>query len=297
MTKKKKSIFHVLEILRPYQWSKNFLVFLPIILAQDFDYQNFKEGLNCFIVFSLTASAVYILNDIIDLKHDKKHKYKKFRPLASGLINLKQCWFLIFFLLVPIIVFIKVLNLNFYILIFTYFVISNLYTFFLKKLIIIDILTLGILYTFRIIGGGLALDITLSVWLISFSFFFFLSLASLKRLIEIIDGPKNLNFQIPGRAYMKQDQILITILSLSAGMLSVLIFILYLNSNQFENYYNNSKVLWGVCIVLSYWILRINILTTRNKIKIDPIIFALKDKASYWCLLVIITLMIISKFI
>ena len=294
---KKKSLFKALKILRPYQWSKNLLVFLPIFLAQDFNFQNFQVGLICFVVFSLTASIVYIINDIVDLKYDKKHRYKKFRPLASGLINLKECWLLIFVLLVIDLIFIKNLNINFYILIFIYFVFSNLYTFHLKKIIIIDIITLGMLYSFRVIGGGLVLDISLSIWLISFSFFFFFSMASLKRLMEIIDGSKNINFQIPGRGYLKKDQYFISTISSSSGMLSVLILILYINSDDVQNLYSNSNILWGVCIVLVYWISRINILTTRHQIKIDPIFFALKDKMSYLCLLTIITLIIISKFI
>ena len=294
---KKKSLFQVLKILRPYQWSKNLLVFLPIFLAQSFNLNNFQVGLICFVVFSLTASIIYILNDIADLKYDKKHRYKKFRPLASGLINLKECWLLIYVLLVIDLLFIKILNINFYILIFIYFVISNLYTLLLKKIIIIDIIILGALYTFRIIGGGLALNIPISIWLISFSFFFFFSMASLKRLMEIIDGPKSLNFQIPGRGYLKQDQYFISIISSVAGMLSVLILILYINSGDVQNLYSSSNFLWGICIVLIYWILRINILTLRHQIKIDPILFALKDGISYLCLLIIITIIIISKLI
>lgn len=292
----KKTLFQSLKILRPYHWSKNLLVFLPIFLAQNFNFQNFQIGFICFVVFSLTASVVYILNDIVDIKHDKKHRYKKFRPFASGLINLKESWLLIFILLLIDIIFIKKLNINFHILIFTYFVISNVYTLLLKKIIIIDIITLGTLYTFRIIGGGLALDIPLSMWLISFSFFFFFSLASIKRLMEIIDGPKNINFQIPGRGYFKKDQYFISIISSAAGMLSVLILILYISSDDVQKLYSNSNVLWGVCIVLFYWILRINILTVRQQIKIDPIFFALKDKISYLCLLIITTFIIISKF-
>ena len=76
---KKKSLIKVLKILRPHQWSKNLLVFLPIFLAQSFNFQNFQVGLICFIVFSLTASIVYLLNDIVVLKHDKKHRYKNFK--------------------------------------------------------------------------------------------------------------------------------------------------------------------------------------------------------------------------
>ena len=293
---KKKTLFQTLKILRPFHWSKNLLVFLPIVLAQKFNFQNFQIGFICFVAFSLTASIVYILNDIVDIKYDKKHRYKKFRPLASGLINLKESWLLIFILLLIDIIFIKKLNVNFYILIFIYFLISNVYTLLIKKIIIIDIITLGTLYTLRIIGGGLALDITISIWLISFSFFFFFSLAGLKRLMEISDGPKNINFQIPGRGYFKRDQNFISVISSSTGMLSVLILILYLNSDDIQNLYSNSNVLWGVCIVLIYWILRINILAIRQEIRIDPIFFALKDKISYVCLLIITALILISKF-
>ncbi len=284
-----KLLFHnTFKILRPYQWVKNSLVFIPMIMSHKLNFENFFLSFKAFIIFSLTASIVYIINDISDIKSDKKHPYKKYRPLAAGLITLKQCKTLILILLIFCSLFLFNINTKFFLLIISYFIISNLYTFIFKKFAIIDLLILGILYTLRIIGGGLISDISISVWLLSFSIFFFISLASIKRLIELINAKKLKNKKISGRGYVVNDKKAVNLISVFTSYISIFVLILYINSPQVLNLYSSPNILWGICIIIFFWISRIINVAKKGEIKDDPVVYAIKDKISYLCVLLIL---------
>ena len=278
----------ILKILRPYQWVKNTLVFIPMLMSHRLNYENFFLSLKAFIIFSLIASIIYVINDISDIKSDQKHPYKKYRPLAAGLISIKECKTLIILLIIFCSLFLFNINLNFLLLIISYFVISNLYTFIFKKFIFIDLLILGILYTLRIVGGGLITDISVSIWLLSFSIFFFISLASVKRQIELINAKKLMNKKISGRGYVANDKKTINFISVSASYISILVLILYINSPQVLKLYSSPSILWGICIIMFFWISRIINIAKKGKIKDDPIVYAINDKISYLCLVLIL---------
>ena len=176
---RKNLFYNIINIIRPYQWVKNTLVFVPILLSQNINFEVTFLAIKAFIIFSITASSVYVINDIVDIKSDQNHPFKKNRPLAAGLISINQCKILIIFLLLLSAVFLLGINTNFVLLIICYFVISNLYSLIFKKFFI-DLLILSLLYTSRIIGGGIIIDISITNWLLYFSLFFFISLASLK---------------------------------------------------------------------------------------------------------------------
>ena len=278
----------ILKILRPYQWVKNTLVFIPMLMSHRLNYENFFLSLKAFIIFSLVASIIYVINDISDIKSDQKHPYKKYRPLAAGLISIKECKTLIILLIIFCSLFLFNINLNFFLLIISYFVISNLYTFIFKKFIFIDLLILGILYTLRIVGGGLITDISVSIWLLSFSIFFFISLASVKRQIELINAKKLMNKKISGRGYVANDKKTINLISVSTSYISILVLILYINSPQVLKLYSSPNMLWGMCIIMFFWTSRIINVAKKGKIKDDPIVYAINDKISYLCLLLIL---------
>ena len=278
----------ILKILRPYQWVKNTLVFIPMLMSHRLNYENFFLSLKAFIIFSLVASIIYVINDISDIKSDQKHPYKKYRPLAAGLISIKECKTLIILLIIFCSLFLFNINLNFLLLIISYFVISNLYTFIFKKFIFIDLLILGILYTLRIVGGGLITDISVSIWLLSFSIFFFISLASVKRQIELINTKKLMNKKISGRGYVANDKKTINLISVSTSYISILVLILYINSPQVLKLYSSPNMLWGMCIIMFFWTSRIINVAKKGKIKDDPIVYAINDKISYLCLLLIL---------
>ena len=151
---------------------KNTLVFVPILLSQNINFEVTFLAIKAFIIFSITASSVYVINDIVDIKSDQNHPFKKNRPLAAGLISINQCKILIIFLLLLSAVFLLGINTNFVLLIICYFVISNLYSLIFKKIFFIDLLILSLLYTSRIIGGGIIIDISITNWLLYFSLFF-----------------------------------------------------------------------------------------------------------------------------
>ena len=279
---------NILKILRPYQWVKNILVFIPMLMSHQLTMNNFIFSIKAFIIFSLVASSIYIINDISDVKSDKEHPYKKDRPIPAGLINIHQCKKIIFYLLFLSTLFLFTTNLNFLLLIISYFVVSNLYTFFLKKYIFVDLAILSILYTLRIIGGGLITNISVSIWLLSFSIFFFISLASVKRQIELLNFKKLGKTKISGRGYALKDENIVNAISVISGVVSILVLIFYINSPQVIKLYSSPIILWGICIIMIFWISRIILISKKGEIKDDPIIYAINDKTSYLCLFFIL---------
>ena len=279
---------NIFKILRPYQWVKNILVFIPMLMSHKLNYENFFLSLKAFVIFSLVSSIVYVINDISDIKSDQKHPYKKYRPLAAGLISIKECKTLILFLIIFCGLFLFDINTNFLLLIIFYFIISNLYTFIFKKFIFIDLLILTILYTLRIVGGGLITDISVSIWLLSFSIFFFISLASVKRQIELINAKKLRYKKIYGRGYVVDDKKTINLISAFSSYISILVLILYINSPQVLKLYSSPNILWGICIIMFFWVSRIISVAKKGKIKDDPIVYAINDKISYLCLVLIL---------
>ncbi len=288
MNIKNLKFIYFLKIVRPYQWVKNILVFTPMLMSHQLTINNFIISIKAFIIFSLIASTIYIINDIADIKSDKEHPYKKYRPLAAGLISIYQCKILILLLLLLCGLFLTTTNLNFFLLIIAYFVISNFYTFFFKKYRFIDLLVLSVLYTLRIIAGGLITNISISIWLLSFSIFFFISLASVKRQIELLSLQKFDKEKISGRGYSLGHENIINKISILSGCASILVLIFYINSPQVLKLYSSPEILWGICIIMFYWISRIILIAKKGKIKDDPIVFAINDKISYLCLIFIL---------
>ena len=288
MNTKNLKFVNILKIIRPYQWVKNILVFIPMLMAHQLTINNFILSIKAFIIFSLIASSIYVINDIVDVESDKKHPYKRYRPLAAGLINIDQCKILIFLLLLLCGLFMITTNVNFFLLIISYFIISNLYTFILKRYVYIDLLILATLYTLRIISGGLITDISVSIWLLSFSIFFFISLASVKRQIEMLNYKKLNKKGIAGRGYTFKDEGVINNISILSGCVSILVLIFYINSPQVLKLYSSPLIMWGICVIMLFWISRIIIIAKKGKIKDDPIVYAINDKISYLCLLLIL---------
>jgi len=257
-------------------------------MSHEINYENFFLSLKAFVIFSLVSSIIYVINDISDIKSDQKHPYKKYRPLAAGLISIRECKSLILLLIIFCGLFLIDINKNFLLLIIFYFIISNLYTFIFKKFVFIDLLILTLLYTLRIVGGGLITDILVSIWLLSFSVFFFISLASVKRLIELINAKKLKYKKISGRGYVVNDKKTINLISVFSSYTSILVLILYINSPQVLQLYSSPNILWGICIIIFFWISRIINVAKKGKIKDDPIVYAINDKISYLCLLLIL---------
>ncbi len=288
----KPTVSAYLKAIRPHQWMKNALVFLPMLAAHQLDGSSFYASLLAFIAFSLVASSVYVLNDLLDLDADRAHPRKRQRPFASGSIPIASGTWMAAGLLAIGALIALFLGPVFFGVMLAYYVLTTLYSLYLKRRIVVDICVLAGLYTARIVAGGAATGVSLSVWLLAFSIFFFLSLAAVKRQAELVDNVKQGNLKASGRGYHVDDLPIISMISISAGYVAVLVMALYVNSADVVKLYANPEALWGVCAILLYWITRTVLLTHRGEMHDDPVIYAAKDRLSQLCFLIILAFVI-----
>lgn len=304
-TERHSSIHHIFEHgeskfklifkeLRIYQWLKNLLLFLPILLAHEFELILYFDLFIAFIAFSLTASSVYIFNDLLDLESDRSHPEKKNRPLASGKLSIITGFFLFPVLLIVSFTFAYFFgDIELFIFLSIYFAVTTAYSVALKKIYILDLVILSSLYTLRLVAGGVIVDIPLSSWLINFSIFLFLSLASLKRYTEVLKSKEDTTKF--GRGYRRKDANIISIAGIASGFISLLIFALYLNSPQVLELYKYPDILIGIIPLLVYWLLRLWIKSERGIMSSDPIAFTFTDKASYIVFILCVLLIIVAS--
>ena len=288
MNHKNFKIIHIFKIIRPHQWVKNVLVFTPLLMSHNFDFNNLILSTKAFIIFSLIASSIYVINDIVDLKSDQNHPFKKYRPLAAKLITVNHCKILILILLALVTVLLLNVNKEFIMIIISYFILSNFYTFFFKKIIIIDLLILSLLYTSRILGGSYIADTSTSLSLLLFSVFFFISLAAVKRLTELVNIVRFKKKKIHGREYTIKHKKMIYWIAILTGWISILVLIFHINSPVVIKQYSFPDILWIICFVMLFWISRIIYVSNKGQIKDDPIVYAISDKISYLCLVIIL---------
>lgn len=284
----------LLKALRPHQWLKNLLVFVPMLLAHDLSASAFLAALAAFAAFSLVASSVYVLNDLLDLAADRAHPRKRHRPFASGALPLSAgLWLAPGLFLAGLAVGALAGGLFLGVLIF-YYLCTLAYSLVLKRITVIDICMLAGLYTLRVIAGAAATMHPPSVWLLGFSIFFFLALAAVKRQAELVDLVAAGREKAEGRGYLPADLPLITMMALSSGYVSVLVAGLYLTSDNVAELYAFPPALWGICAVLVYWLSRIVMLTHRQRMHDDPIVFAVTDRVSLMCGGMIVALVVLA---
>lgn len=282
------SLIAYVKALRPHQWLKNALVFLPMLAAHQLDGGTFLLALFAFISFGLVASSVYVLNDLLDLAADRAHPRKRRRPFASGSIPIAHgTWMAGGLLMLGALLAFSV-STPFLLVMAVYCLLTMAYSLNLKRRMVVDICVLAGLYTIRIIAGGVATGIPLSVWLLAFSVFFFLSLAAVKRQAELIDMAARGNLTADGRGYHVDDLPIISMIAIGAGYVAVLVMALYATSPAVIALYPHPEALWGVCAVLLYWITRTVMIAHRGSMHDDPVVYAAKDSISQLCLLIIL---------
>lgn len=285
----------VLRAMRPHQWSKNLLVFLPIIAAHNITSQTAGLSLLAFVAFSLIASGVYVLNDLLDLSADRAHPRKSRRPVASGALPIG-----IASVLAPALLFLgMVVGLltaapAFVMILLVYFMLTTGYSLWLKRLLLLDVFTLAGLYTVRIIAGGLATGVPISEWLLTFAGFFFMALAAVKRQAELVDSASRAETRITGRAYTVADLPVMTAIAVASGFVSILVLALYVNSDAVRMLYEAPIALFAICPVLLFWITRMIVVAHRGGMDDDPIVFAFRDRTSQVCGLVVIGIVLAS---
>lgn len=276
------SFINWLNMIRIHQWTKNCLLFIPLFAShQIFNIPQLSHSVIAFISFSLCASANYIINDLLDLDNDRNHQIKRHRAIASGAISIPSASLTCFLFLIGAIALSFALNPGFQACLVIYITITTLYSWWLKRIIIIDILILASLYMVRVIAGGEATDTVISYWLLVFSIFFFTSLGFLKRYAELLSHQNSSKQQIQGRSYRNSDTRIIASIGILSGGLSCIVFALYSNSENFKILYKSPEYLWGCCLLIAFWLSRAWLLARKNKMHHDPVVFAIKDKVTY----------------
>ena len=269
----------VIREMRLHQWAKNALLFVPLLTSH-----TYGEGprallaLAAFLVFGLAASGHYFLNDLLDLDADRAHARKSNRPLASG--NLSLGMGLAGALVLPLFAFalsVAILPWYFTATLGAYFILTNLYSFYLKRVSTADIVALAMLYTVRVVAGAIAISVVISSWLLAFSMFVFISLAYLKRYIELAARTEA---GIRGRGYSGTDAETMFSLGIANSTAAIVVLAFYISSAEVKILYNEPEILWGLCLLMLYWTNRIWIGARRGKIHDDPIVFAIRDRVS-----------------
>ncbi|KGG00282.1 MULTISPECIES: UbiA family prenyltransferase [Prochlorococcus] len=283
-----------LKEIRPYQWIKNILIFLPMIAAQNFDKTIFFQALFGFIAFSSTASSVYILNDLLDIKSDRNHPQKCKRPFAAGDLSFSIGMTLGILILLIGLIFGYAVGFSFLTVLLTYYVITVFYSIYLKRKPLVDLFILAGLYTLRLLAGGVATNLNISFWLFSFSLFIFLSLAAIKRQSELIDMINRGKTIANNRGYKVSDLDFIRSIAISSGLMSALVLALYVNSPKVLVLYSNPTLLWISCGLYLFWIIRVCFKSDRGEMEYDPIIFTFKDRVSNVIFVIIISFTIFS---
>jgi 4-hydroxybenzoate polyprenyltransferase len=279
MTSRRGTFAALLAALRPHQWAKNALVFVPIVAAHTLlRAEALFASFLTFVTFSLCASAIYILNDISDVDVDRQHARKRRRPFASGELGVPAGCLAAAGLFVGAFV-LAVIGVSWQLamVLGAYVIVTSAYTLRLKRLAVADVFTLTGLYVLRIIAGGVATGTRLTTWLLAFALFFFLGLAFVKRYIEVI-GTQG---QLPGREYGPDDAMWMHAIGTSSGYMAVVVLALYVTMPEVTRLYARPDVLWLLCPLLLFWLTRLWFRAGRRLLHDDPVVDAWRDPIGY----------------
>lgn len=268
----------VAKMLRAHQWLKNSLIGVPMVLAHEYlDLHMLWACLLAFVSFSACASAFYIVNDFFDLTLDRRHATKRNRPFASGLLSMRFGLASMAVLLAIGIVTAAFLPPLFWAALAAYLLGTSAYSLSVKRMLLIDVLALAGLYTTRILAGAAATGVDVSFWLLAFSIFFFLSLALVKRYVELRSTPLPAKERIAGRGYRTEDQEIIAQAGMGAAFSSALVLALYIDSAAVRELYPHPWMIWPLAPIVLYLTMRVWILARRDEMHDDPVVFIISD--------------------
>jgi 4-hydroxybenzoate polyprenyltransferase/phosphoserine phosphatase len=267
--------------LRTHQWTKNILLVLPAVAAHlPWGWGLLRTIVTGFLAFSLVASAVYLVNDLFDLQEDRRHPTKRRRPLAEGDLGIPGALAAVVALLATATILAAPLPRRFQLCLLAYLLLATAYCALLKRYAVADVLTLATMYALRVVAGAVLVVVPLSRWFLAFSVFFFLSLALIKRVVELQKRADRDTSSLPGRGYRVQDVPVLIGLGLGATAVSSLVYCLYITSEDIVRYYSRPDFLWVGLLLLLYWQARVWLIAGRNEMTEDPVVFALRDRVS-----------------
>jgi 4-hydroxybenzoate polyprenyltransferase/phosphoserine phosphatase len=292
---RKGTVAALVRALRPHQWSKNLLVFVPVVTARAvLDSGSLISAAIAFLAFSAAASGVYVLNDLMDLSADRLHPRKRQRPFASGALSLSAAVVLVPSLwgigigLATLVGLTSIIAL--------YVVVSTLYSVFVKEFPLVDIFTLAALYSVRLFGGGEASGHRVTLWLLGFSSFLFLGLAAMKRVSEVqalrADGRSGL----ARRQYSESDLPVLVGIGCSAAFAASVVLALYVQAEFGTNMVGRSGLLWSIVPLFLFWQCRLWLATSRGQMTDDPIVYAVRDWVSRLAALVLFVVFTIAMW-
>jgi 4-hydroxybenzoate polyprenyltransferase len=292
----KSSLKGLIREARPHQWLKNLLVFLsPMAGHLLFNPTVYFHTLLAFVVFCFAASGIYLINDLFDLEADRRHPRKRNRPFASGDLPLQYGLAGPIFIVIAIALGLAV-SLEFILIVYIYFTLSLAYSQFLKTKPLVDVFCLAFLYTIRVVAGGVAAESGVSIWLLNFSGFLFLSLGFLKRYAEYSSHTNGEKSVVSSRrGYTEHDSLLIIIMGVCSSFVSTLVFAFYVNSTQGALAYKTANLLWGVVPLVLFWQLRLWLATVRGYMHDDPVVYAAKDKISVLVMAIVVVIYILAS--
>jgi 4-hydroxybenzoate polyprenyltransferase len=270
------------KLLRVRHWIKNVLVFVALFAAHRWmDASAWRASMQTFVAFCAVCSGIYVFNDLFDLRSDRLHPSKQLRPLARGLIALPSAAFFGAALLVTGLLLAFFVSKEVGLIVATYCIANVGYTLWLKRQAVADVSVLATLYTLRILAGVAAIVAPLSPWLFAFSVFAFLSLALLKRAVDL--NRLQPDEQLAGRGYTGRDAAFVNVFGAGASIAAVLVLSLYVASPQMNALYTQSQWLWLILAIVLFWLMRMWQLAMSGRGDDDPVLFATKDPLSWGC--------------
>jgi 4-hydroxybenzoate polyprenyltransferase len=273
----------LIGLTRPHQWSKNLLLFLPALAGHlSWTPDHISLLLRGFLAFSFLSSFAYVVNDVRDVADDRLHPTKRLRPLAAGQIGTGEAAALAVVLAVSAVLLAQSLPPNFQLALGCYAVGSGMYTLGLKARLLVDVIVLAALYTLRLVAGAALVGAPLSRWFLPFSIFFFLSLALVKRVTELRRMGPDSGTRRRGRAYKAVDAQVLAAMGIACIACAALVYCLYISSRDITHLYRTPDFLWGGLPLLLYWQARIWIFALRDDLHDDPVVFALRDRVSFF---------------
>jgi 4-hydroxybenzoate polyprenyltransferase/phosphoserine phosphatase len=270
-----------INALRGHHWAKNLLLFLPLALSHNLALEPIVRTFVGFALYGFCASGLYILNDLLDLHSDRDHPWKKERPFATGAISIPEGLLASFILLSSALGLGFFLDVQFGLVLLGYAALTMLYSLYLKKIALLDVFVLSSFYSFRILAGALISATPLSQWFLAFSMFVFLSLAMAKRYSELLHASDLVKAGNSGRGYHTGDRELLLSLGVGSSFSAVVIFSLYVHSQDVRLLYSTPEFLFLLCPIVLYWLSRTWLLAHRGELKEDPVTLAIRDPVSY----------------
>jgi 4-hydroxybenzoate polyprenyltransferase len=273
---------NLFKVMRPYHWVKNVLVLVPLFTSHVFfATENIYYALVGFCAFSLLASSVYIFNDILDLESDRLNDLRKSRPIANGSISLIQAGLLVFTLLAIAFSIISHFFHQAISMAVCYILLNWFYSVYAKKILGLDLVLLASFYIIRVLFGSLILNLETSNYLLLFILFSFVGMTLVKRVSDLISEKKSLSSVLKtGRGYIYNDVPVLISGGVACSMISLLVLTEFIQSLGRNKIYTNPDFLWVLVPLFLFWHLRLWIFAQRGDVKVDPVLFVLKDRAS-----------------